>query len=149
MGLACGVWISFTPLLGFHFLAGWALAWFLRGDVVAMGVGTITGNPWTFPLMWYANYHLGKKILMARDSTRDFSHKLDWATMKAHPVEVLLPLSVGGAILGLFFATLTFFTVRGVVASYQIHRQKRLMARRQALSAIQTMDPNNPQDPTE
>jgi len=58
-GFACGVAISFTPLFGAHLLLSAALAWLLRGNIVAALLGTIVGNPVTFPLMWAVTYPLG------------------------------------------------------------------------------------------
>ena len=59
VGLACGVAVSFTPFLGFHLLLGAMLAYLMRGNMIASGIGTIVGNPWTFPFIWVWIYQLG------------------------------------------------------------------------------------------
>ena len=63
LGLACGVSISFTPFLGFHALLAMTLAWILRGSMAAAIIGTLFGNPWTFPFIWYVSYGIGKLFL--------------------------------------------------------------------------------------
>ena len=57
IGVACGVSVSFTPFIGFHFLLGAFLAYLLRGNILASAIGTIVGNPWTFPLASVGFFH--------------------------------------------------------------------------------------------
>ena len=64
-GLAAGAAISFTPLLGAHFILSALVAVIARGSVVAAFVGTIVGNPWTFPFIWAASFQLGRWLLPA------------------------------------------------------------------------------------
>jgi hypothetical protein len=64
MGLACGIAISFTPFLGLHALLAITLAWVLRGSMAAALIGTLFGNPWTFPFIWYFTYEIGKLFIL-------------------------------------------------------------------------------------
>ena len=63
IGLACGIAVSFTPFLGLHALLAITLAWILRGSMAAALVGTLFGNPWTFPFIWYLSYEIGKLFI--------------------------------------------------------------------------------------
>ena len=63
IGLASGIAVSFTPFLGLHALLGITLAWILRGSMAAALVGTLFGNPWTFPFIWYLSYEIGKLLI--------------------------------------------------------------------------------------
>ena len=45
IGLAWGVAISFTPLLGFHLIICYAGTISMRGNLVAATVGSVVGNP--------------------------------------------------------------------------------------------------------
>ena len=58
-GFALGAAVSFTPFIGFHILIGALLAWILRANIFASAIGTIIGNPWTFPFIWVWIYNLG------------------------------------------------------------------------------------------
>ncbi len=64
LGLACGISISFTPFLGLHALLAITLAWVLRGSMAAALIGTLFGNPWTFPFIWYLSYEIGKLFVL-------------------------------------------------------------------------------------
>ena len=74
-GFACGVAISFTPLVGLHVVLGCVLALIVRGNFLAMVVGTLVGNPWTLPFMWLGGYELGK-LLLGGDVAG--AHPLPW-----------------------------------------------------------------------
>ena len=62
-GVACGVAISFTPFVGFHFVLAAITAWIVRGNILASAIGTAAGNPWTFPFIWVSVLYTGRKIL--------------------------------------------------------------------------------------
>ena len=58
-GFACGVAMSFTPLVGVHILLALFLSWLIGGSLFSAIIGTIVGNPWTFPFIWLWIYNLG------------------------------------------------------------------------------------------
>ncbi len=62
-GVACGVAVSFTPFVGFHFVLAAITAWIVRGNILASAIGTAAGNPWTFPFIWVSVLYTGRKIL--------------------------------------------------------------------------------------
>ena len=59
LGLACGIAISFTPFIGLHALLSIFFAWVVRGSMAAALIGTLVGNPWTFPFIWFLTYETG------------------------------------------------------------------------------------------
>ncbi len=68
IGLACGISISFTPFLGLHALLALTLAWAFRASMAAALIGTLFGNPWTFPFIWYFSYEIGKLFILENSS---------------------------------------------------------------------------------
>lgn len=58
-GIAFGVAISFTPFVGLHIVLAVLLAWITRSNIIAAIIGTVAGNPWTFPFIWVWIYNLG------------------------------------------------------------------------------------------
>ena len=62
LGMAWGAAVSFTPLLGFHLIICYLGTWLMRGNLIAATVGTIIGNPWTFPFIFYLDYKIGTTI---------------------------------------------------------------------------------------
>ena len=62
-GLAWGVAISFTPLLRFHLIICYLGTLAMRGNLIAATVGSVIGNPWTFPFFFYVAYKLGVNFI--------------------------------------------------------------------------------------
>jgi uncharacterized protein len=150
-GFACGVAISFTPLVGFHVLLGCLLALIVRGNFLAMVVGTLVGNPWTLPLMWLGSYEVGKLLLGADFSAielrpsvfQDLVGDLIAAAKEAGPLAVLKglaadlsvigrPVLIGSIPLGTAVGLLTYLPLVRVIAAYQEARRRRREQRRRA-----------------
>ncbi len=62
MGFTCGAMLSFTPFVGIHFLIAGFIAYLINASIFMAAVGTLIGNPWTFPFMWWASLKLGKWV---------------------------------------------------------------------------------------
>ena len=69
-GFATGMAVSFTPFVGFHTLLALAVAQLTRQNRTAALIGTLFGNPWTFPFIWYLDWKTG---LMFMPDTQDVS----------------------------------------------------------------------------
>ena len=132
-GFACGASVSFTPLIGFHFVLAAVLAWVLRGNIIASAIGTAVGNPWTFPFIWAGIIWLGSTIL-GYERGQELPEELTVGTIFEQPETVLLPMLVGGLPTALVVWILFFVPIRRVVANYQHHRQARRLRRRRVLA---------------
>jgi uncharacterized protein (DUF2062 family) len=124
-GFACGAAISFTPLIGLHFIGAAVLAWALRGNIFASAVGTVVGNPWTFPIIWIWIFNLGKWIL-GWEAGRELPEEMSFTIIVEHPWEIFLPMLVGGIPTALAAWFAFFFPVKRIVAGYQKARAHRL-----------------------
>jgi uncharacterized protein len=65
LGLAIGVFVATTPLLGLQLLLATGIAWIMRGSIPAAIVGTFWANPLTSPPVWLASYGVGAWLLGA------------------------------------------------------------------------------------
>ena len=129
IGFACGAFISFTPLIGFHlFLAG-LIAWALRGHILSALLGTAVGNPITFPFIWAWIYESGSFILGREPAhkvveTESFTEIVTSGMGKI--VDVLLPMFVGGIPTGIVVGIVLYFPVKMGVERYQHARSARI-----------------------
>lgn len=76
-GVAWGVAVTFTPFVGLHALMAMSIAWISGASVLAAAVGTVVGNPWTFPFIWLAVYYTGRWLMEGRTDVLpaiDFEH---------------------------------------------------------------------------
>ena len=76
IGLSWGAAVSFTPLLGFHLIICYLGTWLMRGNLIAATVGTIIGNPWTFPFFFYIDYKIG--LFFFRESLDNYEFKVQF-----------------------------------------------------------------------
>ncbi|NBN62544.1 DUF2062 domain-containing protein [Pannonibacter tanglangensis] len=141
LGFACGAFASFTPFIGFHFLIAAAAALVVRGNVIASALGTVVGNPLTFPFIWAATYKLGHVLMGTGTLTTsaDAAHGLAHADLLAQSLDTLLPILepmvVGGIPLGLLCGLLCYAPVHASVRAYQERKRQRLALRHDAATA--------------
>lgn len=130
-GFACGAGISFTPFLGFHFLLAGLWAWAIRGNIIASALGTVVGNPSTFPFIFGWIYFLGATLLGKQNTHTSFAETdLSLDTLLADPWGIFLPMSLGGVLTALVAWCVFFFPLRRLVAGYQKVRHGRLSSAR-------------------
>ena len=124
-GFACGAAISFTPFLGLHFLFGAAGAWLMGGNLFASAVGTVVGNPWTFPLIWLISYRLGA-FALGRNGDAPLPENLSMSYIFDNPEAVLLPMTLGGVPMAVVAWFVSYWIVRRAVDRYQQMRRTRM-----------------------
>lgn len=130
-GFASGAAISFTPFIGLHFVLAAALALAVRGNVIAAAIGTVVGNPWTFPFIWLWTYSLGRWILGYGQTTKVLPEDFSFQDIFENPFDVLLPMVLGGVPTALVAWFVFFLPLQRAVAGYQKARKRRLRKRLQ------------------
>lgn len=140
IGFAAGVFASFTPFMGFHFMIGFALAYALRGSLIASAFGTFVGNPLTFPFIWVVTYKLGAFLLGIEHPVAEVEVELStnawwmvvhdptglWKVLLKDVWTLIRPMTVGGVPLGSLAGFACYFPVKYIVAAYQHRRRERL-----------------------
>ena len=144
-GVAAGVFASFTPFVGLHFIISFIFAFLVGGNMLAAGIGTFVGNPLTFPFIWASTYSLGSHILGQSGAVA--LHEIRYAI--AHrSLEVLwpivAPMMVGAVPIGLPIALAFYIVAFFAVRAFRDLRRERLDARRRAMrnpvSSVKEMD---------
>lgn len=157
-GVGAGVFVSFTPLFGLHFVLAALVARLVRGNILASLLGTFFGNPLTFPVIAFISMKLGRLILGTSFDERehatlfgkfagagaDLKHNFlaiftdeaaRWGNLYNFWNEIFLPYLVGGIIPGLICGVAVYFLSAPVISAYQKHRRKRLKERFEKLKA--------------
>lgn len=149
-GIAAGVFTSFTPFFGFHFLIAGTIAWGLRGNILASLLATFVGNPLTFPIIASISVELGTIILgkppvplpeviasfsqASVELWRNFMAiftpaQTHWGSLGVFFDRVFLPYLVGGIAPGIAAGLAAYFLSRPLIAAYQRRRLKKLERR--------------------
>ncbi len=138
-GLAIGIAINFWPILFTHLIFGYLICRMLKGSVIAMAIGTLAGNPWTFAIVYPIMYKMGKILLglnpihseQSLDSAEEVASRLwpieSWHGFVVAVQEIFIPMVLGGFLLGLPITILTFYVTRNAVEVYQQQRRKHLL----------------------
>lgn len=133
-GVAAGAFASCTPLVGFHFILSFVLAWAIGGSMIAAALGTAVGNPLTFPLIWVSSFQLGSMLIGAPVGTvspmeLDLSFDLIWNSFSTF-WPTLKPMLIGGALIGSVVGSSLYVLVRYAVLMRRAIRAARLAERR-------------------
>ena len=138
-GFACGAAVSFTPFVGAHFLLAGILAWIIRANIFVAFLGTIVGNPWTFPVIWIWLYNTGNWVLIRNSDTTpsklpdfysNFTKLLDSLLLFDQTlildaaIPVIWPMLVGSIPTSIIIWFMFFIPVKKAIESYQ-HRRIR------------------------
>ena len=146
-GVCVGVFTTFTPFYGFHFLFAAAAAKLFKGNILAALLGTFFGNPLTYvPIgvvslqtghflmghKWESHAverSLGGKFLDAWRDLRDnimarfTGQDADWLNLHIFYQEVFFPWLIGGIAPGLVMAVVAYYLSLPLVIAYQKRRK--------------------------
>jgi uncharacterized protein (DUF2062 family) len=151
LGFAAGAFASFTPFVGLHFILAGLIAFALRSSILASAIGTVVGNPLTFPFIWLSTYNVGAALL-GREAKGEVvldlpavpenavnAGMMDFAERLFNRIEpVFLPMLIGGTLLGLACAAACYFIVR---LSVERFKQRRKTVRVRAAAPQQKVTP--------
>lgn len=132
-GVAAGILASWTPFLGFHILIAFAIAYPLAGNMAAAALGTVFGNPFTFPFIWAAALGAGRFILGAGHSGGAFvidpGRLIRHFEMGQFWEPLVKPMLVGGLPLGIISGLVFYIVTYWAVQGFQARRRERLEER--------------------
>lgn len=131
--LAIGAAISFSPIIGTHLIQAGLIAFILRLNVGAALLGTLIGNPWTFPFMWWAAISLGSAVFgvfglpaeTALPEAMNFS--VFWDLTTHEPMRIVLPWLVGGYLLALVTWPIFYVVFYHMVKAGKLARKQALL----------------------
>lgn len=145
-GCAAGMATAYLPMLGQTF-AGMALAWVMRGSLLAAVPWSWITNPLTTLPLWYACYRIGAALLPGHQAIGwerlrglvDTVQAMEFLDGLLHSAEVLggvfLPMLLGSVIVGAVTAVPTYYLVRRAVRAVQARRAARAAHWRARLGA--------------
>ena len=129
LGLAAGAFVSASPFIGMHLLIAALIAWVFGGNIIASAVGTWAGNPLSFPFIWLTTFNIGHLMLGTEDKAGDLP-ELSFGLFIDAPISsllpVILPMAVGGLVVGTVMAVATYYPSLWAVRFYQKRRRDKL-----------------------
>lgn len=160
-GIFAGVFTTFTPFYGLHFLVAAVLAKVMRGNIIAALLSTFFGNPLTylpigvismktgyFVLGIRAPHHpelqtsLGRKFVEAGRDLQDnflalFTHRdMDWHDLSIFYHEVFFPYLIGGIVPGIVAGMIAYYLSVPLIRAYQNRRKGVIKAKLASLKKL-------------
>jgi len=168
-GVWAGVFTTFTPFYGMHFVVAAIIARVMNGNILAALSSTFFGNPLTYVPIGVVSLQTGHwllgtefdqevdkslvgKFLAAGDDLKDNLFALysdqpaDWSGLHLFYNEVFYPYLVGGLIPGVVTATGGYLISLPLIRAYQQRRRSKIKAkfeeikRRAALQGSETQE---------
>lgn len=120
-GFAVGILVGMMPLIGGQMAIAAFLASLLRWNPISAAMGVWITNPLTIPFIYSVTYLVGVNVLR-RFTTMYFPARLrlrDWANLLQTSPKIILALFVGGLLLGIPLAILSYHLVYWAVIEYR------------------------------
>ena len=121
LGFALGIFIGFSPILGFHMVLGIFAASLFKWNKIAALIGVQITNIFTAPIIYSFTYRLGAKF-MGIDKSLIIGGEFDFdiliSILRKTP-EILTALIIGGIIIGIPSAFAGYFIAFKAVKRYQ------------------------------
>lgn len=152
-GLFAGSLIGFLPLPGLQFVAAWAAARLVRGNVLAALLGTFNTNPLTTPFFAVAAMSLGHWLLgveaplSAEGIARAFGHagvdlwrnvmaiftedRMQWGGLIEFWKDIYVPYFIGALLPGIVLSGIAYYITIPIVKAYQKARAAKADDRRE------------------
>ncbi|MEL0437785.1 DUF2062 domain-containing protein [Phycobacter sp. K97] len=151
-GVWAGVFTTFTPFYGMHFVVAAIIARLMNGNILAALSSTFFGNPLTYVPIGVVSLQTGHwllgtefdqevdkslvgKFLAAGDDLKDNLFALysdqpaDWHGLHLFYDEVFYPYMVGGLIPGALTATVCYLISLPLIRAYQQRRRAKIKAK--------------------
>jgi uncharacterized protein (DUF2062 family) len=154
-GIWAGVFTTFTPLYGIHFVIAALIARVMQGNILAALMATFFGNPLTYVPIGVISLQTGHWLLGDElgEGHRSFGGKFadagndlwsnflaiftdaraDWSGLYVFYDELFFPYLVGGIIPGVVTATICYYLAVPLIRAYQKRRTGVIKAKLDAI----------------
>ena len=146
-GIWVGVFITFTPFYGLHFVLSAIICRLIKGNIIAGLLATFFGNPLTYIPIGLISLKTGHFILGSgvehTTSEKSFASKFldagndlqyniiaiftektaDWENILVFYGEVFLPYLIGGILPGIIVASISYYISLPLILAYKKRRK--------------------------
>lgn len=166
-GIFAGVFTTFTPFYGFHFVTAAIIALVMRGNLLAAVLATFFGNPLTYVPIGVVSLRTGYWVLGIRPKhdfqagigesfaraagdlwhnilsifTSDTAH---WGYLSKFYDQVFFPYMVGGIVPGIIVGLICYYISVPLITAYQNRRKGAMKARLLALKKKKQLVTDDP-----
>ena len=128
LGFALGLFVGFTPYMGFHIAIAIFLAAIFKWNKIAAALGVWISNPLTAPIVYSLTYYVGSKMCVYTGNFNQAEELSISGMLKIlHKApEVLWILTLGGVVIGLPLAVLGYYVSYSAITKYREEIKEKL-----------------------
>jgi uncharacterized protein (DUF2062 family) len=120
VAFALGVFVGISPLIGFHTIGAFFLAWFLGLNRLITVAGVYVTNPWTIVPIYSFSLWVGAKIV----GLQQILPVLDWKNVTfmyllKELAHLILPFVIGSTVVGISVGLISYFVIHTAVIRYR------------------------------
>lgn len=157
-GIWAGVFTTFTPFYGLHFIVAAIIAKVMRGNIFAALMGTFFGNPLTYVPIGVVSLKTGHWLLgteFDENKHRSFGGKFvdagadlksnffalftdrtaDWRGLEVFYHEVFFPYLIGGLLPGVIAGSVAYYFSLPLIRAYKKRRKGSIKKKFEAIKA--------------
>ncbi|MEM8833553.1 MAG: DUF2062 domain-containing protein [Pseudomonadota bacterium] len=126
LGLSSGIAISWTPTFGFHLIQCFIFCKIVKANFPAAAIGSVWGNPWTFPFLMWGSYVLGSFVVDILHLNQLIDLKTGFASdeKEAFGIEAFFPTLIGGYLLAVLSIPIFYYIFYYLIKAARKARQK-------------------------
>ena len=136
LGFALGIFVGMTPTVGVQTPIAIFIAALFKWSKLSAAIGVWISNPLTVPLIYGVTYITGAKLL-SLDPVFDMPLSPTWSTLKVmlqKAPQAFGAMTVGGALLGIPLAIISYYLSYAAVDRYQKDVKEKLVRQKAKLA---------------
>jgi len=119
LGYALGTFLAATPLMGVHCILAVFIAGVLKWNRLSAGIGALTSNLLTAPMLYGGTYYIGSKTLGMKEI---FVIPGNLNDLLSQSSDMLIALTVGGFIAGIPLAICSYYICYHIIKRYLYYK---------------------------
>jgi len=135
LGFALGIFIGMSPTMGIQIVVAVFFAAILKWNKISAAIGVLITNPITAPFVYSITYLVGAKILGLKktDILPDDLGGASIFQLLSKTPEIIWAMFIGGAVLGLPLAILSYYFSYSAVRKYQDDIKSKIAEKREKM----------------
>ncbi len=126
LGIAIGMFINFTPFVGFHTILAVLSFFLLPVNRIATLSAVWLNTPWTVPVLLALDYKLGSWLMACPATWTNFNFT-SFQSLLEFGCATFMPMLYGGIILGLLGAVLSYALSLNIMLYWRRQRKAHLL----------------------
>tara|TARA_B100000029_G_scaffold462816_1_gene495620 strand:+ start:2719 stop:3192 length:474 start_codon:yes stop_codon:yes gene_type:complete len=126
LGFAIGVFLAFTPLIGFHIAIAIFFSWLVNANYLSSVAGTFVGTPITYPFIWISSILVGNMFISVDEFNKNLFENISFYSWDFFLLikPFMWSFVIGSTFLGLISSFSSYFLLKKLIILYRKRKLK-------------------------